>query len=148
MLLHPRREEEEVVFTSPLTVKVYEEVKETRKEEVDLETGRRRSFVEEVRHEVLDLTGDTPERRGRRAPLQPLPGQNCEAAATTETTKTSRLKSASKSPLPDLNNGFCLSTPTPTRGGAPAAPGTSRTTQGVAERRSRNAVSTKYPLLR
>ena len=72
-----------MVFTSPLTVKVYEEVKEKRKEEVDLETGRRRSFVEEVRYEVLDLTGDTPGRRGsQRAPLQPLPCQNSKANIT------------------------------------------------------------------
>ena len=47
-----------MVFTSPLTVKVYEEVKETRKEEVDLETGRRRSWVESREFEVLDLTGE------------------------------------------------------------------------------------------
>ena len=72
-----------MVFTSPLTVKVYEEVKEKRMEEVDLETGRRRSFVEVERYEVLDLTGDTPGRRGsQRTPLQPLPSQTSEAATT------------------------------------------------------------------
>ena len=66
----------EVVFTSPLTVQVYEEVTKTRKEEVDLDTGRRRSFVEEKRFEVLDLTGETPRRRGsQRTPLRSLNNQ-------------------------------------------------------------------------
>ena len=67
---------DEVVFTSPLTVQVYEEVTKTRKEEVDLDTGRRRSFVEEKRFEVLDLTGETPRRRGsQRTPLRSLNNQ-------------------------------------------------------------------------
>ena len=36
-----------------------------RREEVDIETGRRRSWVEEEDREVYDLTGDTP--------VKPLP---------------------------------------------------------------------------
>ena len=172
--LYPRREEE-VVFTSPLTIKVYEEVKEKRMEEVDLETGRRRSYVEEVRYEVLDLTGDTPGRRGsQRAPLQPLPSQNSEAAKTTKTRgRQPPPPPPTKSPLgvldtsgpgdwrfPDLSV-LCLSSPTPTRGAAPSArvltPGpsgprgrhrTAGTQPGLTDRRPRTAVTTKYPLLR
>ena len=158
LLRHSRREEE-VVFTSPLTVKVYEEVKEKRKEEVDLETGRRRSFVEEVRYEVLDLTGDTPGKRGsQRAPLQPLPCQNSKANNSADTAKTSSQQSSIiKSPLSFLDTScprfpdvsvLCLSSPSPTPGPAPSArvltpgPRTSRTS-----RSSRDAL-TKFPLLR
>jgi len=69
---------EKVVFTSPLYVKVYEEVLKTRKEEVDLETGRRRSFVEEKKFEVLDLTG---ERGSQRTPLRSLDRQLARSSA-------------------------------------------------------------------
>ena len=50
--------EEEFRFSSPLTVKVRKEVARERREEVDLETGSRRSWVETRELEVLDLTGD------------------------------------------------------------------------------------------
>ena len=40
---------------SLLTLQVYEEITKTKKEEVDLETGSRRRFVEEEWFEVLDL---------------------------------------------------------------------------------------------
>ena len=67
---------DKVVFTSPLTIRVTEEVSRTRKVEVDLETGRSKSFVEESRFEVLDLTGDTPSGRGsQRTPLGTLRNQ-------------------------------------------------------------------------
>ena len=147
-----------MVFTSPLTVKVYEEVKEKRKEEVDLETGRRTSFVEEVRYEVLDLTGDTPD---RRAPLQPLPCQSSEAAANTS--KPSKPSGPTKSPLPPLDTShllpdvsvLCLSSPTPTRG--PTTPKLTRATRiatrvltpGLRTSRTpQGAVARKWPLLR
>ena len=150
LLFRPTREEEEVVFTSPLTVKVYEEVKEKRKEEVDLETGRRRSYVEEVRYEVLDLTGDTPERGNQRTPLQPLPSQNSEAAKI----RGKRPPTPTKSPLPDLSV-LCLSSPTPTRGAALAAryltPGrhcTAGKEPVLRNTRPRTAGTSKYPLLR
>ena len=138
-----------MVYTSPLTVKVYEEVKEKRKEEVDLETGRRRSYLEEERYEVLDLTGDTPGRRGsQRTPLQPLPSQNSEAA--TKTTKTWGREppppTKSPLPLPDISV-LCLSSPTVTSGAA-AGPRTAGTRQGVTERGHLTALTTKYPLLR
>ena len=47
-----------VEFSSPLVVKVRKEVTTERREEVDLETGRRRSWVESKEFDVLDLTGD------------------------------------------------------------------------------------------
>lgn len=50
--------EEEFNFSSPLTVKVRKEVARERREEVDLETGTRRSWVEVRELEVLDLTGE------------------------------------------------------------------------------------------
>ena len=49
--------EEEFSFSSPLTVRVRKEVARERREEVDLETGTRRSWVESREFEVLDLTG-------------------------------------------------------------------------------------------
>ena len=45
-------------FSSPLVVKVRREVARERREEFDLETGRRRSWVESREFEVLDLTGE------------------------------------------------------------------------------------------
>ena len=45
-------------FSSPLVLKVRREVARERMEEVDLETGRRRSWVESREFEVLDLTGE------------------------------------------------------------------------------------------
>ena len=168
--LYPRREEQ-VVFTSPLTIKVYEEVKEKRMEEVDLETGRRRSYVEEVRYEVLDLTGDTPGRRGsQRAPLQPLPSQTSEATTNITNTRGRKPPSPVKSPLavldtsgpqlPDISV-LCLSHTWDTRAAGsssmapPAAPRPSASVSAPrprhrVERRPRVAAdaASKYPLLR
>ena len=45
-------------FSSPLVVKVRKEVAKERREEFDLETGKRRSWVEAREFDVLDLTGD------------------------------------------------------------------------------------------
>lgn len=53
------RAPEQVEFSSPLVVKVRKEVARERREEVDLETGRRRSWIESVEFDVLDLTGRT-----------------------------------------------------------------------------------------
>ena len=49
--------QEQVEFSSPLVVKVRKEVARERREEVDLETGKRRSWVESTEFDVLDLTG-------------------------------------------------------------------------------------------
>lgn len=52
-------------YNSPYRVKVIKEVAKQRKEEVDLETGKRKSWVETTEFEVLDLTGDTPAKKTR-----------------------------------------------------------------------------------
>jgi len=52
-------------YSSPYRVKVVKEVAKQRKEEVDLETGKRKSWVETTEFEVLDLTGETPVRKPR-----------------------------------------------------------------------------------
>ena len=49
-------------FSSPLRVKVVKEVSKQRREEVDLDTGKRRSWVETTEYEVLDLYGETPDK--------------------------------------------------------------------------------------
>ena len=49
-----------VDFSSPYRVKVVKEVEKQRMEEVDLDTGKRRSWVETKEYDVYDLTGDTP----------------------------------------------------------------------------------------
>ena len=59
---------ENVDFSSPYSVKVRKEVETQRMEEVDLDTGRRRSWVETKEFEVFDLTGETPV-RPKRSPL-------------------------------------------------------------------------------
>jgi len=47
-------------YSSPYSVMVRKEISEQRKEEVDLETGKRKSWLETTEFEVLDLTGETP----------------------------------------------------------------------------------------
>ena len=47
-------------FSSPYRVKVVKEVERQRMEEVDLDTGRRRSWIQTKEVEIFDLTGDTP----------------------------------------------------------------------------------------
>ena len=44
-------------FSSPLVVKVRKEVAKERMEEVDLDTGHRRSWVVEKEFDIYDLTG-------------------------------------------------------------------------------------------
>ena len=53
-------------FSSPLRVKVVKEVSMQRREEIDLDTGKRRSWVEPQEYEVLDLCGVTPDKSGAR----------------------------------------------------------------------------------
>jgi len=59
-------------YSSPYTVKVLKEVAKQRREEVDLETGKRKSWVETTEFEVLDLTGETPVKKLslRKSPLK------------------------------------------------------------------------------
>ena len=57
-------------FTSPYLVRMRKEKETRRLEEVDLDTGRRRSWVETTEHDVIDLTGETPTKP--RTPLASL----------------------------------------------------------------------------
>ena len=67
-----------VNYSSPYKVKILREVSRQRKEEVDLETGRRRSWVETTEFDVFDLTGDTPVKQIRSlAPRSPSISNYC-----------------------------------------------------------------------
>ena len=79
-------------FSSPYQVKICKEKLVHRREEVDIETGRRRSWVEEEEREVYDLTGDTPVK-----PL-PLPKRKVQ-----ESESTQRSKFVGGSPPPALS---------------------------------------------
>ena len=70
-------------FTSPLTVKITTEVTKTRREEIDLETGRKMSWVETSEREVVDITGASSGRKpmGDRLNLPKVP---TTASATTK----------------------------------------------------------------
>jgi hypothetical protein len=61
-------------FSSPYSLKVRKQVAQHRREEVDVDTGARRSWVEEEEMEVMDLTGETPTKAVRRRllPCTPL----------------------------------------------------------------------------
>jgi len=62
-------------FSSPYRVKIVKEIEEQRCEEVDLDTGRRRSWVEKKEVEIFDLTGgDTPMKPP--PPRSPLKSKN------------------------------------------------------------------------
>jgi len=50
---------------SPYIVKVVKETRRERREEVDLETGKRKSWIESMEFEVLDLTGETPAKKAK-----------------------------------------------------------------------------------
>ena len=54
-----------VEFSSPYRVKVVKEVEKQRMEEIDLDTGRRRSWIQTKEVEIYDLTGDTPAKPAR-----------------------------------------------------------------------------------
>ena len=58
-------------FSSPYCVKIKKEVIEKRKVEVDLETGRKKSWVESLEQEVLDLTGEASAKKQKmvRSPM-------------------------------------------------------------------------------
>ena len=85
-------------FTSPYVVKMRKERETRRLEEVDLDTGRRRSWVESTEHDVIDLTGETPTKKEfyvkPRTPLSSL-GVNSRTSAMD--------KRPLKSPLPFLS---------------------------------------------
>jgi len=51
--------EEFTNFSSPLVVKVRQVKENHRREEIDIDTGRRRSYIETTTKEIVDLTGNT-----------------------------------------------------------------------------------------
>jgi hypothetical protein len=64
-------------FSSPYILKVRKQVAQHRREEVDVDTGARRSWVEEEELEVMDLTGETPTKAPRRRLASPPPPLPC-----------------------------------------------------------------------
>ena len=103
---------DKVDFSSPYSVKVRKEVESQRMEEVDLDTGRRRSWVETKEFEVFDLTGETPA-KPRRSPLgdtsnKPSVVTNLarELGVTKEVKEAAGVSRGSRRlPLGDINDG-------------------------------------------
>ena len=81
-------------FSSPYRVKVVKEVAKQRREEVDLDTGRRRSWVETIEVEVLDLCGKSPDK--------PQPGTMQEEGEGSRGSFRSPLKDQSRNLVSNL----------------------------------------------
>jgi len=93
-------------YSSPYRVKVVKEVSKQRKEEVDLETGTRKSWVETTEFEVLDLTGETPVKKAKLPLLtkSPLKESNKTVTASKAKNKKTPVKTA---PAPTVEPGTC-----------------------------------------
>jgi len=84
-------------YSSPLVVKVVKEVSKQRKEEVDLETGKRRSWVETTEFEVYDLTGDSPTKKPSLSlSKSPLKAVNNNDHKSTSSMKPTAMATATK----------------------------------------------------
>ena len=81
-------------FSSPYRVKVVKEVAKQRREEVDLDTGRRRRWVETIEVEVLDLCGSSPDK--------PQPGTIQEEGEVSRGSFRSPLKDQSRNLVSNL----------------------------------------------
>jgi len=93
-------------YSSPYRVKVVKEVSKQRKEEVDLETGKRKSWVETTEFEVLDLTGETPVKKAK-LPLitkSPLKESNKTVTVGKAKKKNTPVKTT---PAPVVEPGTC-----------------------------------------
>eukprot|EP00092_Neocalanus_flemingeri_P095077 GFUD01120950.1.p1 GENE.GFUD01120950.1~~GFUD01120950.1.p1 ORF type:complete len:294 (-),score=73.18 GFUD01120950.1:100-981(-) len=91
-------------YSSPYRVKVVKEVAKQRKEEVDLETGKRRSWVESTEYEVMDLTGETPVRKTRLSlKMSPLNKVNEKEIEKPQRSPAKKRLSLNKSPLKQVN---------------------------------------------
>eukprot|EP00092_Neocalanus_flemingeri_P035811 GFUD01038991.1.p1 GENE.GFUD01038991.1~~GFUD01038991.1.p1 ORF type:complete len:290 (+),score=67.02 GFUD01038991.1:164-1033(+) len=91
-------------YSSPYRVKVVKEVAKQRKEEVDLETGKRRSWVESTEYEVMDLTGETSVRKTRLSlKLSTLNKVNEKDIEKKQKSPAKKRLSLSKSPLKQVN---------------------------------------------
>jgi len=56
-------------FSSPYSVCIKKEIVKKRNVEVDLETGRKKSWVETMEQEIVDLTGETSANKPIRSPM-------------------------------------------------------------------------------
>jgi len=56
-------------FSSPYSVCIKKEIVKKRNVEVDLETGRKKSWVETMEQEIVDLTGETSAKKPIRSPM-------------------------------------------------------------------------------
>jgi len=77
-------------YSSPYRVKVVKEVSKQRKEEVDLETGKRKSWVETTEFEVLDLTGETPVKKSKLPLLSKSPLKDSNKTVTVSNAKKNK----------------------------------------------------------
>ena len=97
-------------YSSPYRVKVVKEVSKQRKEEVDLETGKRKSWVETTEFEVLDLTGGTPVKKSKlllsqsKSPPPLKESNNTDTASKGNNKKTPVTTSA---PAQVVDSGTC-----------------------------------------
>jgi len=95
-----------VQFTSPYVVKMRKEKETRRLEEVDLDTGRRRSWLETTEHDVVDLTGETPVKA--RTPLSSLRVKSMTNIEQDSSLTPVLVEKLQKSPL--MNLGFSFPT--------------------------------------
>ena len=97
-------------YSSPYRVKVVKEVSKQRKEEVDLETGKRKSWVETTEFEVLDLTGETPVKKSKLPLSQsksPLKESNNTFTASKGKNKKTPATTSAPAPAPVVEPGTC-----------------------------------------
>eukprot|EP00092_Neocalanus_flemingeri_P039770 GFUD01043309.1.p1 GENE.GFUD01043309.1~~GFUD01043309.1.p1 ORF type:complete len:262 (-),score=67.77 GFUD01043309.1:321-1106(-) len=97
-------------YSSPYRVKVVKEVAKQRKEEVDLETGKRRSWVETTEFEVMDLTGETPVKKTRsslnKSPLKEVNKEIERPQKSPEREETSEVSSVDPGTCPMCGRQF------------------------------------------
>ena len=91
-------------FTSPYVVKMRKEKETRRLEEVDLDTGRRRSWLETTEHDVVDLTGETPVKA--RTPLSSLRVKSRDNIQQDSSLTPALVEKQQKSPLMNLAFSF------------------------------------------
>lgn len=87
-------------FSSPLRLNILTEKISHKRVEVDLETGKRRSWVEEEEREVMDLTGETPVKPKLPATSSKPPPSPKKILATEKTAPTKKSPPPSSAPLP------------------------------------------------
>jgi len=93
-------------YSSPYRVKVVKEVSKQRKEEVDLETGKRKSWVETTEFEVLDLTGETPVRKAKLPLIAKSPLKESNKTVTVGKAKNKKTP-VKTTPAPVVEPGTC-----------------------------------------